>query len=89
MKYFRRFRPTGDPFFIDENGNVVDESTAKVNLAESSGAHEISFTESVSLTGKFLQMSKASRRSSATRDWEVARDQMDEAFRRFLPSWAQ
>jgi len=89
MKYYRRFAHDGSPFFVDENGNVVDESTAKVNLVESSGAHEISFTESVSFTGKFLRTDNGSSRKMATADQERARDRMDEAFRRFLPVWAQ
>jgi hypothetical protein len=36
MKYYRRFRPAGDPFYIDEKGNIVSESVAKTNLVEES-----------------------------------------------------
>jgi hypothetical protein len=32
MKYYKRFRPTGDPFYIDEKGNIVSETVAKTNL---------------------------------------------------------
>jgi hypothetical protein len=36
MKYYRRFRPTGDPFYIDEKGNIVSETVAKTNLVAES-----------------------------------------------------
>lgn len=32
MKYYKRFRPSGEPFYIDEGGNEVSESVAKKNL---------------------------------------------------------
>jgi hypothetical protein len=32
MRYYKRFRPNGDPFFIDDKGNIVSEAVAKTNL---------------------------------------------------------
>lgn len=33
-KYFRRFKQGGEPYFIDESGKEVSESTARQNLVE-------------------------------------------------------
>lgn len=46
MKYYKRWNREGDPFYVDEDGNLVDEATAKQNLVESAKGSRITFVES-------------------------------------------
>ncbi|MCU1270996.1 MAG: hypothetical protein JWN74_2290 [Acidobacteriaceae bacterium] len=39
-RYYKRFRPNGDEFFVDDRGVVVDEATAKTNLVKSENLAE-------------------------------------------------
>jgi hypothetical protein len=58
-KYYRRLNHQGEPFFIDESGKEVSESTARKNLVQEGKAH--AFRESAdsaaarTLLGHFVQ----------------------------------
>lgn len=79
MKYFKRFRPSGEPFYVDESGNFVTEKVASTNLVESSrSTHVAEFCEQT-MFAESTKLEKPRRRST---DRSAARGRMEEAFRR-------
>jgi hypothetical protein len=77
-KFYKRFRSSGEPFYVDEAGEYVQESVALNNLVRS--GHEQEFSE----TSWF---GKAKRSTSALQaPKQSPRERMNEAFARFLPA---
>jgi hypothetical protein len=82
MRYFKRFRPNGEPFYIDEAGELVQESLAQTNLVQSAGAQvfeETSWFNEPETESKD-RIARAGRRRVSVN----ARENMEEAFSRHL-----
>jgi hypothetical protein len=73
VKYFRRFRTDGSPFYVNEGGEYVSEEVAKTNLVESSRS---------AATFRELSMIGESAANRNREDRNAARKKMDEAFHR-------
>jgi hypothetical protein len=49
MRYYKRFRPSGDPFYIDERGKEVSEAVAKNNLVVEAATTRLTIESRTSL----------------------------------------
>lgn len=74
-KYFRRYRPNGATFYIDERGKEVSEATALTNLSESGGSGT-RLRETVRLSEPAREQKELRERCAQTRA------NLEEAFKR-------
>lgn len=78
MKYYARVRTDNSRFYIDENGNEVDEKTAQTNLQDKRPRQRVRIMESLSEFDALL------RRPVVT-EFDAAVRKRAEAARRRLP----
>jgi hypothetical protein len=77
-RYYKRFRPTGEPFYVSESGELVQESVAMTNLIPSRRAEL--FEEEMS----FGVDDRRTARSQSRRVTVNVREAMESAFMRHL-----
>jgi hypothetical protein len=73
MQCYARWRPNGKPFYVDENGNEVDEQTAKQHLVE--GAQLLAgvpFVEGRKLSSRYRVKDKPTNRTASNKPEESA-----------------